>query len=224
MGPAAKACFVRRNHFGATMDEFLSDQPPAAPVEDDPFGLGSAPVESYEPPAQSFEPPSFDMPAEEPLPAGDDPFASMPAADPLPTFGSEPVPSFGEEPSIPAAPLGGLGDEFSAPDTLGPVAKWRIEQQEKLAAKASAAEAALAQRIAEAQASLTTFYEERSETSAKRAAANREAEARYVEDRDAAMVADSWASVCNLVDLKEKEGSVKDTSRMRGMLVQLKHT
>ena len=39
------------------------------------------------------------------------------------------------------------------------------------------------------------------------------------------MVADSWESVCGLVDLKEKEGAAptKDTSRMRNLLVQLKH-
>ena len=149
--------------------------------------------------------------------------------EPLPTFGEpEPLPTFGEDPPAPVPtyeepPMGGLSDAFVAPETLGPVAKWRMEQQEKLAAKAAAAEAAQATRLAEAQASITTFYEERAEKTAKRAAANRESEARYVEDRDAAMVADSWASVCQLVDLKEKEGA-KDTSRMRGILVQLKHT
>jgi len=185
---------------------------------------------------------SFEQPPPAALPA-DDPFATMPAAEPLPTFGEpeplptfgepEPVPSFGEEPpapmptfeepAAPMPPMGGLSDAFAAPETLGPVAKWRMEQQEKLAAKAAAAEAEQATRLAEAQASITTFYQELSEKTSKRAAANRESEARYVEERDAAMVADSWASVCQLVDLKEKEG-VKDTSRMRGILVQLKHT
>ena len=51
----------------------------------------------------------------------------------------------------------------------------------------------------------------------------RAAEAQYVQDRDAAMIADSWESVCKLVDLKEKDNKEKDTSRMRGLLVQLKH-
>ena len=52
----------------------------------------------------------------------------------------------------------------------------------------------------------------------------RAAEAAYVEERDAAMIADSWESVCKLVDLKGPEKPIeKDTSRMRGLLVQLKH-
>lgn len=54
----------------------------------------------------------------------------------------------------------------------------------------------------------------------------RAAEAAYVQERDAAMIADSWESVCKLVDLKataEKSTIDKDTSRMRGLLVQLKH-
>ena len=46
-----------------------------------------------------------------------------------------------------------------------------------------------------------------------------------MQERDAAMIADSWESVCKLVDLKgtEKPKEEKDTSRMRGLLVQLKH-
>jgi len=122
---------------------------------------------------------------------------------------------------------GGMPDtSFMSADAMGPLAKWRIEQQEKLAAKAAASDTALQARIAAAQEALSTFYAERSDTSAKRASANREDEARYIEDRDAAMVADSWESVCKLVDLKDKEdkkGVEKDTSRMRGLLVKLKH-
>eukprot|EP00965_Chrysotila_dentata_P192620 6175288-Pleurochrysis_carterae.AAC.1 len=57
-----------------------------------------------------------------------------------------------------------------------------------------------------------------------RACACRAAEQRYVEERDAAMMADSWESVCKLVDVKEKEDSAKDTSRMRQVLLKLKHT
>ena len=55
----------------------------------------------------------------------------------------------------------------------------------------------------------------------------------YEQERDAAMLADSWESVAKLVDLKadtsssssKKEAAPveKDTSRMRGLLVQLKH-
>ena len=48
-------------------------------------------------------------------------------------------------------------------------------------------------------------------------------EAQYVQDRDAAMIADSWDSVCKLVDLKEKANQEVDTSRMRSLLIQLKN-
>merc|ERR1719160_1367018 len=113
---------------------------------------------------------------------------------------------------------GGLGNEFMAPTELSPLAKWRIEPQEKLATKAAASDAALQTRLAEAQEALSQFYATRTESTTKRAAENRSAEAQYVQDRDAAMMTDSWESVCKLVDLKgpEKPPAEKDTSRMRG--------
>lgn len=155
---------------------------------------------------------------------------AMPAAEPLPTFGEpEPLPTFGEPEPTPMPAMGGLGDEFAAPASLGPLATWRIEQQEKVAAKAAAAETALAAKLAEAQTKIQEFYAERATMAEKRAATNRSTEKSYIEDRDAAMVADSWASVCGLVDLsKQTEEKPKevvfDTSRMRQVLVQLKHS
>ena len=116
-----------------------------------------------------------------------------------------------------------LCSQFAAPMEMGPVGKWRIEQQERVAEKATAAAAAESAKIAEAQAALQQFYAERSEKTTKRAQENRDAEAQYVQDRDAAMIADSWDSVCKLVDLKEKAGAEVDTSRMRSLLTQLKH-
>ena len=112
---------------------------------------------------------------------------------------------------------------FMAPTELGPVAKWRLENAEKVAAKAQEAQAAEAAKIAEAQAALQQFYAERTEKTAKRAQANREAAAAETQDRDAAMIADSWDSVCKLVDLKEKANQEVDTNRMRSLLIQLKN-
>merc|ERR1719221_92258 len=149
----------------------------------------------------------------------------MPAAEPLPTFGEEPM-------ALPeVVPSAGLGDEFAAPSSLGPLAKWRIEQQEKLAAKAAVAEEKLAERVAEAQDAIAQFYAERADLATKRATANREEEAAYIEARDAAMVADSWESVWKLIDVKtdkEETATVKDpskeTTRMKQVLLKLKHT
>jgi len=138
----------------------------------------------------------------------------------------------GAPPDMPSGGMPDMGMMGSAmPDmtmpgmdgTLGPVAKWRIEQQERVAAKAAASASAEAAKIAEAQTALSEFYAEREEKTQKRAAENRAAEASYVEERDAAMIADSWDSVCKLVDLKEKAGQEVDTSRMRSLLTQLKH-
>ena len=71
-------------------------------------------------------------------------------------------------------------------------------------AKAQKAAAALAVTVEEAQAAITKFYAELQETTANRAASNREDEKRYVEDRDAAVEADSWQTVCKLVDLHQQ--------------------
>merc|ERR1719311_1359711 len=115
------------------MDEFEPEPAPPAPAEggddpfampaptagggDDPFGLGPPPADGG---MDGYAPP---------LGGGEE---AMPASEPLPTFGEpEPTP-------MPAA--GGLGADFAAPGALGPLAEWRIQQQEKVAAKAAAAE------------------------------------------------------------------------------------
>jgi len=206
------------------MDDEFGPPPTTTDATEDMFGMGPPPsmdgFDAAAPPLTEPEPlPTFGEP--EPLPTFGEP-------EPTPMAMPEPTPMAMPEPT-PMPPMGGLGDEFSAPSALGPLATWRIEQQEKVAAKAAAAETAMAERIAEAQSAIQAFYAERSETTAKRATANRDAEKRYIEDRDAAMVADSWASVCGLIDIskqaeeKPKEGTF-DTSRMKQVLVQLKHS
>jgi len=152
-----------------------------------------------------------------------------PPSDALPTFDDPaPPPEMAAMPAMDSGMGGGMGigmdsTMFAAPDSLGPVAKWRLENAEKVAAKASAAQAAEAAKIAEASSALQQFYAERTEKTQKRAQANRDAEAQYVSDRDAAMIADSWDSVVKLVDLKEKANQEIDTSRMRSLLFQLKN-
>lgn len=229
------------------MDEFLAETPApeTTAAEEDPFGMG-APVESSFEPPEPLAPPAggddpFGMPADSgamdsfaPPADVDGGMDTFGAAEPLAMPAAEPLPTFGEEPAVmpePVAPAGGLGDEFAAPTSLGPLAKWRIEQQEKVAAKAAAAEEALAQRVQEAQEAIAQFYAERTELASKRATANREEEAAYIEQRDAAMIADSWESVWKLIDVKsDKEETAttkdvsKDTSRMKQVLLKLKHT
>merc|ERR1719217_1303345 len=146
---------------------------------------------------------------------------AMPAAEAeaLPTFG-EPEPA--SEPPAMGGMGGGLGAEFSVPEPeCEAVIQWRAAHEAKIAEKAAAEEKAVAEKIATAKTDLEQFYAERDAKVKARAAGNREEEQRYIADRDAAILADSWESVCKLVDLKEKADS--DTARMRNVLIQLKH-
>ena len=51
--------------------------------------------------------------------------------------------------------------------------------------------------------------------------AYREEEKQYVAERDATVQEDSWESVAKMVNLKEVAGA--DTTRMRNVLIGLKH-
>ena len=204
--------------------------------DDDPFGMG---------PADELEAPP---PLDDGLGGGGDPMAAADfgagteASDALPTFGDQPASGdaglLGGDMGGAAMPDdggmggmgggmgvgGGLSDEFAGEAEVGAVAKWRIENAEKVAAKNAAAAEYEAATRAEAEAAIAEFYAKRTETNEKRAAENREAEREYVAERDAAMMEDNWDSVCKLVDMKEKAGAETDMSRMRSLLTQLKHT
>ena len=187
--------------------------------EEDPFGMGAPPLADA----------GF----------GDADAAAPPMEEAMPTFGEMAPPSDMGGMDMGGMDMGGSmemappatngmsmgGADFSAPSMeVGEVAKWRMERDEKVAAKAAVAREAEAAKKAEAKAALDAFYAERAEKGQKRAAENRAAEAAYVEERDAAMVADSWESVAKLVDLKEKAGAEVDTSRFRSILTKLKHS
>ena len=196
--------------------------------EEDPFGMGAAPLAEPDG-GNMFEAMEQMQP---PAPLSDDMGMDMPPPSDMP---SESGNMFEDAAPPPAMPMGGMdmggmgggldAGAFSAPigGEMGPVAKWRIENQEKVDAKKVEADAKVAEKIAEASAALSTFYAELKDKTTKRQAANKEAEKAYVKDRDASMMADSWESVCKLVDLKEKAGQEFDTSRIRSLLIQLKN-
>jgi len=148
-GPLAPRCAETCSN----MDDLLDDG--AAPAEANMF-------ESMETPA-----PAGDM-FEAPAPEGNM-FESMetPASEALPTFGSEPAPA----PEMGMGGMGGMGAEMFNTD-MGPLAQWRTEREEKLAAKAAEAEAALKSKIEEAQGQIATFYADLKEKSEKRAQTN----------------------------------------------------
>ena len=186
--------------------------------DEDPFGMGAPPLDEPATDGMFGDAPPLAAPEGlDGMGGGGDSFQD--ASEALPTFGE----STGGDMGGMGGMGGGLGNEFAAPMEMGPVAQWRIENNEKVEAKATAAAAEVSKKIAEAQTALSQFYSERAEKTTKRAASNRDAEAQYVKDRDASMMADSWQSVCKLVDLKEKAGQEVDTSRMRSLLIQLKN-
>jgi len=148
--------------------------------------------------------------------------AVMSDPEPLPDFDAPaPIEGLGAPEPIQAAPIeaGISADDF----TMGPLAEWRKEREEKLAVKAAEADAKHKAKVEEAQGQITAFYAELKDKSGKRAAENLTAQGQYIAERDAAIQADSWDSVCGMVNLKEQAGQTCDTSRLRSILVQLKH-
>jgi len=152
--------------------------------------------------------------------------AVMSDPDPPPDFGAPAsIEGLGAPEPIQAAPIAApIEAGISAEDfTMGPLAEWRKEREERLAVKAAEADAKHKAKVEEAQGQIAAFYAELKEKSGKRAAENLTAQGQYVAERDAAIQADSWDSVCGMVNLKEQAGQTCDTSRMRSILVQLKH-
>ena len=68
-------------------------------------------------------------------------------------------------------------------------------QENKLAERAAAASAALAEKQAEARGAMEQFYAERTAKSEAKAKTNQEEAAMFVADRDATMMSESWESV-----------------------------
>ena len=93
--------------------------------------------------------------------------------------------------------------------------------KEEREAKAAEEESAVAAKKAQAQKDLEQFYAERDAKVKARVAVNREEEKQYVAERDATVQEDSWESVAKMVNLKEVAGA--DTTRMRNVLIGLKH-
>lgn len=111
---------------------------------DDLLDGGAAPAE-----ANMFESMETPAPAGNMFESMETPAADMGASEALPTFGSEPAPA-------PEMGMAGMGAEMFNTD-MGPLAQWRLEREEKLAAKAAEAEAALKSKIEEAQGQIATF-------------------------------------------------------------------
>jgi len=107
------------------------------------------------------------------------------------------------------------------------LAKWRLEHDEFLARKASASEEKHSEIKARARQEVEEFYQKRAQQKEKNEKATREAEEKYLADRDALLSADTnygdWERVNRFIDFKQGHVGEKDTSRMRKILIELKH-
>ena len=108
---------------------------------------------------------------ETPAPAEANMFESMETPAPVPE--PEPAGNMFEAMAPAPAEVGGGGMSADMFNTeMGAIAQWRQERDAKLAAKAAEAEAALKQKIEEAQGQIAQFYADLKEKSEKRAQAN----------------------------------------------------
>jgi len=106
---------------------------------------------------------------------------------------------------------------------LSAVRKYQIAHDELLQQKGAQSEEKRRQTVAKAQADIANFYKERALNREKTDANNRTAEQAFQTNLEATLAnGQSWESVGNLVDLQAKPIG-KDTTRMRQVLVQLKH-
>jgi len=106
---------------------------------------------------------------------------------------------------------------------MSPLRQYQVKHEALLQEKAARAEEKRQQTLAKAQADITNFYKEKALARETREANNRVSEQHFVSDLETTLAnAQSWESVGNLVDLQAKPIG-KDTTRMRQILVQLKH-
>lgn len=104
-----------------------------------------------------------------------------------------------------------------------PLRQYQIKHDSLLREKAARSEEKHKQITAKAQADITNFYKEKALARESTEANNRVSEQQFIADLESTLAnAQSWESVGNLVDLQAKPVG-KDTTRMRQILVQLKH-
>lgn len=110
-----------------------------------------------------------------------------------------------------------------ADETPEPIQAWRAKRDSALEAKDQASKQKVRQMEADAKAAQDKFnkeYQAKKDAIRKK---NRDAQAAIVSARDTPPKGNSWERVYNLVDLTPKgQKSIKDVSRIRAVLTQLK--
>jgi hypothetical protein len=138
------------------------------------------------------------------------------------TFGDAPMPE-----SHPDAPWteDQPSDPVPEPEPEKPNAmvEWRRQWRERMEEKDAAARKAKQERQEKARAALAQFYEQRESHKEKMQANNRAEEQELLAKQSDEKTNDNpWERIVSLIDTKED--AEKDVSRMKEMMIQLKHT
>eukprot|EP00123_Amoebidium_parasiticum_P013689 comp22100_c0_seq1/m.32246 comp22100_c0_seq1/g.32246 ORF comp22100_c0_seq1/g.32246 comp22100_c0_seq1/m.32246 type:complete len:226 (-) comp22100_c0_seq1:87-764(-) len=124
------------------------------------------------------------------------------------------------ESSDPYAAISSVDTQMGEPEALR---VWRDEQAARLAEKDAQSAQGLAALKAKAQDDLATLYRNYDEQKLAQRAANKDAQ-KDVAPAEVAVAAD-WETVCSMCDFNPKTAKgQRDTSRLRGILLQLKQS
>eukprot|EP00128_Syssomonas_multiformis_P005507 Colp12_sorted_trinity150504_noHs@17193 len=106
-----------------------------------------------------------------------------------------------------------------------PIRLWREKRTVELAEKEEKAKVEVENLKKAAKLSLDEFYQRYNEQLEKNKINNKKAEKAFIEERDEHVPGHEWERIVRLVDFNPKNSkNTKDTSRIRGILLQLKQT
>jgi len=132
-------------------------------------------------------------------------------------FTAEPAPAVQDNDNIYAAMR-----EASEPESIR---KWKEEQAEEIAARDADSEVQKEEWKAAAKQELEDWYARQNDVLDKNKAGNREAQEDFLKEQSESKPGQQWEKICKLCDFNPKSNrNSKDTSRMRGLFLQLKQT
>jgi len=160
-----------------------------------------------------------------------DPFTAEPAPVPAPEPVAEPEFESFFEPVIEPVIEPAVQDndniyaamrEASEPESIR---KWKEEQAEEIAARDADSEVQKEEWKAAAKQELEDWYARQNDVLDKNKAGNREAQEDFLKEQSESKPGQQWEKICKLCDFNPKSNrNSKDTSRMRGLFLQLKQT
>lgn len=112
--------------------------------------------------------------------------------------------------------------EASEPESIR---KWKEEQAEEIAARDADSEVQKEEWKGAAKQELEDWYARQNDVLDKNKTGNREAQEGFLKEQSESKPGQQWEKICKLCDFNPKSNrNSKDTSRMRGLFLQLKQT